>query len=82
MRTLTAASLVAVEQLVMLHVLARSTYQDPGTRISQRLTILREARLAAEDLGLSPSAHARVKRPEGAVKDDDRELAAAELIDR
>lgn len=82
MRTLTSASLIAVEQLVMLELLARKTFDDPKIRVSQRLNILREARLAAEDLGLSPSAHARVKRPEGAVQDNERERSAAELIDR
>lgn len=81
-RTLTRAALVTVEQFTLLQVMARRALKKNEGTLAQRLAVLREARLAAEELGLSPSAHAKVKRPDNAVPDNPREMAAAELIDR
>jgi len=77
--TLTGAGLVAVEAYVHSVMLMRHVMENKRAEIAQKLAALRETRVAAAELGLTPSSHAKVERPEG-VFDNDQEREAADLI--
>ncbi|HZS71715.1 MAG TPA: hypothetical protein VFA13_07755 [Candidatus Acidoferrum sp.] len=80
MRLLTTNSLVAVEIYVRSVFFMREVMDDKAAKYPQRVAALNAVRVAAAELGLTPSSHAKVKTPPEAVPDNERERIAAELI--
>lgn len=79
-RTLTNTAVYAVENFVLLQLAARAVVRDKHATHKARLDLLREARLAAEELGLGPVSHGKVQIPAGAVTDSADDQRWLEVI--
>jgi phage terminase small subunit len=79
-RLLTDSSRYTVEQFVSLTLASREAMRDKKVSYAQKLSLVREARLLGESLGLSPSAQAKVKPPVGAITDSADDKRWQEII--
>ncbi len=79
-RTLTKAATFTVEQFCVLTIAGREAMRDKKANYSQRLSLVREARLLGESLGLSPSAQGKVRPPAGAIGDSADDLRFNEIV--
>jgi len=79
-RVLTATATFAVENFILLQLDARKAANDKKATHAQRLTLLREARLAAAELGLGPVAAGKVQIPAGALTDSADDQRWLEVI--
>jgi phage terminase small subunit len=79
-RTLTTTAVFTIEQFVSLTLASREAMRDKKASYAQKLSLVREARLLGESLGLSPSAQAKVQPPLGAVTDNKEDQMLAEIV--
>jgi phage terminase small subunit len=79
-RTLTTTAVFTVEQFVSLTLASREAMRDKKVSYAQKWSLVREARLLGESLGLSPSAQVKVKPPVGALTDSADDKRWAEIV--
>lgn len=79
---LTETAIYTVEQFVLLQLAAREAMTNTKATAGQKLSLMREARLAGEELGLSPSAHAKVVKPTDVRPDSADDARWAEIINQ
>jgi phage terminase small subunit len=79
-RTLTTTAVFTIEQFVSLTLASREAMRDKKVSYAQKLSLVREARLLGESLGLSPSAQAKVQPPAGAITDNKEDQMFAEIV--
>jgi phage terminase small subunit len=79
-RTLTTTAVFTIEQFVSLTLASREAMRDKKVSYAQKLSLVREARLLGESLGLSPSAQAKVQPPAGVITDNKEDQMFAEIV--
>ena len=79
-RTLTTTAVFTIEQFVSLTLASREAMRDKKVSYAQKLSLVREARLLGESLGLSPSAQAKVQPPAGVSTDSKSDQRGAEIV--
>lgn len=79
-RTLTSTAVFTVEQFVSLTLASREAMRDKKVSYAQKLSLVREARLLGETLGLSPSAQAKVKPPNAPSTDSKEDQMFSEIV--
>jgi phage terminase small subunit len=79
-RTLTTTAVFTIEQFVSLTLASREAMRDKKVSYAQKLSLVREARLLGESLGLSPSAQAKVQPPTGVITDNIEDQRFAEIV--